>query len=117
MKSLATMYGGKIGNVPITEIVTKAGKWKAASLIMRTETFAPSINTSVANIENDPAWNPYIQFEGKRSEKINPTFFDDYGDKVEVLSKDEKYFCTFDIDILTDESYAGTVEDTVTFSG
>jgi hypothetical protein len=37
--------------------------------------------------------------DGKLYTKVNPKFYDEFGNKAEKFDKDSKYFCTFDIEV------------------
>lgn len=91
-KSMAIMFGN--------------GRVKSYSgenaFIMKTEQFMateaaatlPKAGTSSAG------WNhQYEGPDGRLYAKVNPKFYDQYGDPVTKLEKDVKYFCTFDIKV------------------
>jgi hypothetical protein len=88
-KSMAIMFG----NGSVSEY---------NSYIMKTEQF---IATADGAPENSGWSSKYTAPDGNLYEKINPKYYDAYGVKVTSLEKDQKYFCSFDLEI------AGSVID------
>lgn len=112
-KSMAIMFGN--GKVKGIKTDTSASK----KLIMKTEQF-----TATAAVASDltsttaktAGWSDkYEAPDGKLYAKISPVFFDAEGEKVDALTKDEKYFCTYDLEVsgsvieISGNSFPGTL--------
>ncbi len=91
-KSMAIMFGN--------------GRVKSYSgenaFIMKTEQFMATEAAATLPVAgtSSAGWNhQYEGPDGRLYAKVNPKFYDQYGDPVTKLEKDTKYFCTFDIKV------------------
>ena len=84
-KSMAIMFGNG-------QVKTMGGE----SLIMKTEQFIAA-DAVAPNAENSGWKNQYEGPDGKLYTKVNPKFYDAYGETVTTMTKGERYFCTFDL--------------------
>lgn len=91
-KSMAIMFGN--------------GRVKSYSgenaFIMKTEQFMATEAAATLPVAgtSSAGWNhQYEGPDGRLYAKVNPKFYDQYGDPVTKLEKDVKYFCTFDIKV------------------
>lgn len=91
-KSMAIMFGN--------------GRVKSYSgenaFIMKTEQFMATEAAATLPVAgtSSAGWNhQYEGPDGRLYAKVNPKFYDQYGDPVTELEKDTKYFCTFDIKV------------------
>ena len=91
-KSMAIMFGN--------------GRVKSYSgenaFIMKTEQFMATEAAATLPVAgtSSAGWNhQYEGPDGRLYAKVNPKFYDQYGDPVSKLEKNTKYFCTFDIKV------------------
>ena len=103
-KSMAIMFGnGQVKNIKKATGEGVANK----TVIMKTETFKATdstVPTKTGNAWTDTSgWKAKFEGpDGKPYDKLNPRFFDGAGTEIsdsQTLTLEEKYFCTFDLEI------------------
>lgn len=87
-KSMAIMFGnGKVKNYT-----------GAKAYIMRTEEFVATDVTVPTEGTDKSGWKAnYEAPDGKLYKKVNPKFYDAEGKQAEALTKNERYFCSYDL--------------------
>lgn len=92
-KSLAIMFGNGT--------TYKYGDSTTPALLMKTEVFTATTSGTVSAVAGgDYGWNMYFEGpDGKKYNKLNPKFFDADGKAVATVVANEKYFCSFDLEV------------------
>ena len=95
-KSMAIMFG----NGSIDEYNGEKALIMKSEQFIATDTVLPTEATSVEAAKVVSGWNQaYTGPDGKVYKKINPKFYDAKGAKVSTLTKNEKFFCSFDLKV------------------
>lgn len=81
MKSLAMITGGQLK--------------ESEDLIIKTETFIATAKTLPKEGERISGWEPIFSFYNYSTLKLNPVFYNIYGEQITTLNEGEKYFCTY----------------------
>ena len=100
-KSMAIMFGN--GTVKDIETAgSTAGDLSTKKLIMKTEQFTAEATGSYSSgtMTAGVGWkDKYVGPDGKEYTKNNPKFYTADGEYVTSFTKDEKYFCSYDLSI------------------
>lgn len=95
-KSMAIMFG----NGSIDEYNGNKAFIMKSEQFIATDTTLPTEATSAKDAKIVSGWNQaYAGPDGKVYKKINPKFYDAKGVKVDALVKNEKFFCSFDLNV------------------
>ena len=95
-KSMAIMFGnGTVkGYNDEKSFIMKSEQFIATDTVLPTEATSADVAKVVSG------WNQaYTGPDGKVYKKINPKFYDAKGAKVDALVKNEKFFCSFDLNV------------------
>lgn len=92
-KSLAIMFGNGT--------TYKYGDSTTPALLMKTEVFTATASGDVGNVaDGNYGWDKMFEGpDGKKYNKLNPKFFDAEGKAVATVEANEKYFCSFDLEV------------------
>lgn len=95
-KSMAIMFGDGNTKVLPEYNVSTTTEADNKQLLMKTEEFVATASVATANAST-AGWNENYIVNGYKYKKYNPKYFDADGVAVTTFSKDERYFCTYDL--------------------